>query len=100
MTFAAITALLIGAVLAQRFRVFVLVPVLTLTIFVACSIVIMVGADPWQAALGTIVAIAGVQVGYLANAPFRLGDIVGRARDPRSAAIEKPKSAVVPLAVS
>jgi hypothetical protein len=100
MTFAAIIALLVGATLAQRFRVFVLVPVLTLTILVAFGIVIMVGADAWQAALVATVAIVGVQVGYLANAPFRVRDIVARGRVPRSAAIEKPKSAVDPLAVN
>ena len=100
MTFAAIIALVVGAMLAQRFRVFALVPVLTLTIFVACGFVMMVGADPWQTALGAIIAVVGVQVGYLVNAPFRVGDIVARGRGPRSVAIEKPKSTVDPLAVS
>jgi hypothetical protein len=97
MTFVAVTAFLVGAILAQRFRVFVLVPVLGLTTFIAFGVVMMVEADRCQAAVGAIVAIIGVQVGYLGGAPFRVCAVVAHGRIPRSTAIEKTKSMLVPL---
>jgi hypothetical protein len=100
MTFVAVIAFSVGVILAQRFRVFVLVPVLTLAILVAFGVVIIVGADPCQAAVGAIVALVGVQVGYLGGAPFRGPVVVAHREMPRSMAIEKPKSMSDPFAIS
>ena len=60
--------LLVGALLAQRFRVFVLVPVLTLAALVAAVIGYHEGAGTWQLLGSSVLAIVCVQVGYLAGA--------------------------------
>ena len=83
MTFAAVIAFLTGVILAQRFRVLVLVPVLALTIFIAFGVAVIVDVDRFQAAVGAIVAIVGIQVGYLVGAPFRVRVVVAHGRFPR-----------------
>jgi hypothetical protein len=100
MTFVAVIAFSVGVILAQRFRVFVLAPVLALTILVAFGVVIIVGAHPCQAAVCAIVALVGVQVGYLGGAPFRGLAVVAHGQIPRSTAIEKPKSVSDPFVIS
>jgi len=59
---------LLGALLAQRFKVFVLVPVLTLAAVVAAVIGYHQQAGAWQIAGSSVLAVVGVQIGYLAGA--------------------------------
>jgi membrane protein DedA with SNARE-associated domain len=63
-----LTYLLVGALLAQRFRVFVLVPVLTLAALVAAVIGYHQGAGTWQLLGSSVLAIVCVQIGYLVGA--------------------------------
>ena len=60
--------LLTGALLAQRFNVFVLVPVLALAAVVAAVIGYHQQGGVWEIVGSSIMAIVCVQVGYLAGA--------------------------------
>lgn len=71
MTATAIIAFFAGAILAQRFRVFILIPLLLLA---ACASVIAVFAAAtggWYFFFAVIVAAIGLQLGYLSGAAMR-----------------------------
>ena len=60
--------LLIGALLAQRFKVLVLVPAIALGALVAVSLGRHYGASAWQIVGAAVVDIVCLQLGYLAGA--------------------------------
>lgn len=77
--------LLIGVLIAQRFKVVVLVPVLVLAAVVAAAIGYRQHAGTWQLVGSTVTAVACLQVGYLAGAAIHYlaglllpGSILGR----------------------
>jgi hypothetical protein len=62
----AVTALflLMGGVLGFRFKVFILIPAIILTVIAAGSIEIAQRQDAWSSALTTLAAAIAVQMGY------------------------------------
>jgi hypothetical protein len=60
--------LLIGLLLAQRFKVLVLVPALAVTIVLAVTLGYHSGYSGWQILIGTIEDVVCLQLGYLAGA--------------------------------
>lgn len=60
--------LLIGALLAQRFTVLVLVPALAVTIVLAITLGYYHGYSAWQIFIGTVEDIGCLQLGYLVGA--------------------------------
>jgi len=83
----AIISLLVGTALGQRFKVLALAPVILL-IMVLAAAAWMAGAGS-VGAIGTtaIVAIAGVQLGYLLGLGIRHLALLGRANRLRSASL-------------
>jgi hypothetical protein len=67
----AIFMFLVGAVLGQRFTVFVLVPAILVTLGVAIGLGIVRAQTPGTIALVTIAAIACLQIGYLLGLGMR-----------------------------
>jgi hypothetical protein len=67
----AIIGFLIGAAVAQRFKVLMLIPVvlLTLLIIIAGSITRTEGL--WTIALGALIVTGSLQIGYLAGSALR-----------------------------
>jgi hypothetical protein len=66
-----IISLLIGMVLAQRFKVLALVPAMAVVILLAIAAEFARGAGLWPTALMTVLAIVSVQIGYLAGLAVR-----------------------------
>lgn len=101
MTAIAIIAFLVGAVLAQRFRIFILLPLLLLAGFAGgIAIVMTTGADAWHFVLIAIIAAVSLQIGYLVGAAIRAWELF-KTRDakPSAAAADKPKSSASALPV-
>jgi len=61
--------LLVGAVLGQRFKVFVLIPAMMMAL-TAAAVFAWFGTI-WQSLFGATVAVFGLQVGYLAGIAIR-----------------------------
>lgn len=74
----------IGAVLGIRFKVFVLIPAITLIGFLNCSFSIAHGNDFWSTFLNMSVTVLALQLGYIAGVFTRFG--IGRVRAKRDAA--------------
>jgi hypothetical protein len=83
----AITGLLVGIALAQRFRVPVLAPVILLTLLFAITAVIARADAAWPATMTAALAIVGLQLGYLAGIGLRYLMVVARASRRGSAAL-------------
>jgi hypothetical protein len=60
--------LLIGSLLAQRFKVFVLLPALAVTIVLAVTLGHHHGYSAWQILIAAVEDIVCLQLGYLAGA--------------------------------
>ena len=90
MTFAGIIAFLVGAGLAQKFRIFILVPLLLATLLAAMVALLSAAADTRSIALTTAVAAIAMQGGYLAGAVLRWWK-VSRSRK-ASAALKNDKA--------
>jgi uncharacterized membrane protein len=73
-----IISLLIGMVLAQRFKVLALVPAMAVVILLAIAAEFARGAGFWPAALIAILAMVSVQIGYLAGMAVRSVLAAGR----------------------
>jgi hypothetical protein len=87
----AIIALLAGAVLAQRFRIFILLPLLALAAFAAIIAAFATGTDAWHFVFVAIIAAVGLQIGYLAGAAYRVWELSHSKQADAPAAVEKPK---------
>lgn len=74
-----IISLLIGMVLAQRFKVFALVPAMAVVILLAIGAEVARGAGFWPMALFAVLAMVSVQIGYLAGMAVRSVPAAGRA---------------------
>jgi hypothetical protein len=67
----AIFTFLVGAVLGQRFTVFVLVPAILVTLGVAIGLGIALAQTPGTIVLATVAAVVCLQIGYLAGLGIR-----------------------------
>ena len=65
MVTAAIISLLIGLVLAQRFKVLVLIPFMVLTLFLTLGTALVNPGATWAGAVTAMVVIVALQLGYL-----------------------------------
>src|SRR5277367_4961760 len=74
-----IISLLIGMVLAQRFKVFALVPAMAVVILLAIGAEVARDAGFWPTALSAVLAMVSVQIGYLAGMAVRTLLAAGRA---------------------
>jgi hypothetical protein len=84
MLMAAALSVLVGMALGQRFKIWVLPPILVLTIFLAIVAALM-GVGVWAAAAASLTMIVGFQVGYLLGIGLRYLMAVGRANRLRRA---------------
>lgn len=71
MTATVIIALFAGAILAQRFRIFILVPLMLLAACAAGIAVFISATGGWYLFVSVIAAAVGLQFGYLAGAALR-----------------------------
>ena len=70
----ALVSLLIGLVLAQRFKVLSLIPVILLTLVFAFAADLSGAKAAWTSALTAAITIASLQVGYVLGIAFRQVD--------------------------
>jgi predicted Na+-dependent transporter len=75
----ALISLLIGMVLGQRFKVLALVPAMAVVVLIAVGAGVARGAGVWPTILMVVVAMATVQIGYLAGIAIRSLLAAGRA---------------------
>jgi hypothetical protein len=75
MLITAITAFLLGAALAQRFKFHILIPLIGFAGAVICVEFLLSTADGWHLAMTIAAALAGLQIGYLAGAAFRTWEV-------------------------
>jgi uncharacterized membrane protein len=73
-------SLLMGMVLAQRFKVLALVPAMAVVILLAIAAEFARGAGFWPTALSAVSAMVIVQIGYLAGTAIRSLLAIGQAR--------------------
>ena len=75
----ALVSLLIGLVLAQRFKVLSLIPVILLTLLFALIAELSGANAAWSSALTAAAAIAGLQLGYFLGIGLRQLMLIARA---------------------
>ena len=73
-------ALLIGALLGLRFRVFILVPAVVIGSATILSVGIARSDSIWPTLLATVLAITALQVGYLSGAVVHFSIAKARGR--------------------
>jgi hypothetical protein len=88
----AIISCLVGLALAQRCTVLVLIPVILLTLVFAIAAGLSGAAAGWASALTAVVAISGVQIGYLLGIALRQLALSTRAHRLRGS-LTRPLSA-------
>ena len=84
MVASAIIGLLVGAILAQRAKVLVLVPVITVTFLIAIGTAMTRDYAVWTTAMTATVVIVGLQIGYLLGIAVRFVRVLARANRMRS----------------
>ena len=77
----AMIALLIGALLGLRFRVFILVPAIVIGSATILSVGIARSDSIWPTLLATALAITALQVGYLSGAVVHFSIAKARSRE-------------------
>ena len=87
-----IIGVLVGMVLAQRFKVLALFPVIVLTLFVASSAAIVHPTAAWTLGLITILMIVGLQLGYLFGIGIRHVTLLTRASRRRATSLARSLS--------
>ena len=88
MEMVALTMLGIGAALGLRFRIFVLLPVILLGLFVCTPIGLAQGTTIWSIALTNIVGATCLQFGYLGGTLLLI--FTGRLDGTRSSQSARP----------
>jgi len=83
----ALVSILIGAVLARRFKVLILAPAFMLTLVFAVAIGLARGNTPWSIVSTALVVIVGLQIGYLFGIAIRHLTVLARANRLRSASL-------------
>jgi hypothetical protein len=66
-----LVCLLFGAVLGQRFRVFIILPAMLPTVAFATVVAASHGTTVWRTLATTFIAVASLQIGYLAGVGIR-----------------------------
>lgn len=61
-------AALVGAALALRFQVYILLPATLIVVAIAIAIGVSTGVGKWWIVLDTFIAVASLQLGYLVSA--------------------------------
>jgi hypothetical protein len=84
MLFSALISLLIGVVLARRFKVLVLAPAFILTLVLAIGAGLARTDAAWAIGSTALVVIVGLQIGYLFGSGIRLVLVAFRANRPGS----------------
>jgi hypothetical protein len=87
MLFSALISLLIGIVLAGRFKVLILAPVFMLTLVLAIGTSLVRTDATWSIGSTALVVIIGLQVGYLLGFGVRYVMVLARAGRPHSASL-------------
>ncbi len=82
-----IVSLLVGMVLAQRFKVLVLFPVILLTLFLALGAGIVRPGAAWPLGLTAVVVIVCLQVGYVFGIGIRHLMVLARVSRRRTASL-------------
>ena len=84
MTMLAMTAMLIGAMLGMRFKVFILVPAIVTGSAAILGIGTAYNNSLWSILLSMVLAITALQMGYLGGAIIRFVSAVARVvrKDP------------------
>ena len=80
--------LLVGMVLGQRFKVLALAPAIAVSLVVAIGIGIAHSGELARAVLLAAVAVASLQIGYLAGVAIRYSLAAGRASGLRTASLQ------------
>ena len=80
----------IGAALGLRFRIFVLLPVLLLSLFVCTAIGLAQGTTIWSITLTSVVGVTCLQLGYLSGALLKFLIFAGRFDGTRSSQAAPP----------
>ncbi len=83
---AAVTSFLVGMVLAQRFKVLILAPVILLT-FVLVIPAGIIHAQAWTAGLTCVLVICALQFGYFSGLGLRQMMVARRASRRRRASL-------------
>ena len=91
MTMLVMTAVLIGAMLGLRFKVFILVPAISISSVAIFGIGIAHGSGIWSVLLAAFLAITALQIGYLAGATVHFGITRARVRKDASGIIAVPQ---------
>jgi hypothetical protein len=87
MLLSALISLLIGTVLARRFRVLILAPAFVVTLLLAIGAGLARSDEAWSIGLTALVVIGGLQVGYLLGIGMRHVMVLARAGRSRSASL-------------
>jgi hypothetical protein len=93
MIFLAMTATIVGALLGQRFRVFVLVPAIAVGLATTFGIGVAHDNGLWSILLAMALAISALQMGYLGGVAIRFfGAGVQTRKGPREivAVVQRP----------
>jgi hypothetical protein len=83
----ALISLLVGMVLAQRFRVLILAPLFLLTLLIALAVGMVRSDAAWSLGLTAGVTIIGLQVGYMLGIGIRHLLALGRLSRLRSVSL-------------
>ena len=89
-----LVCLLAGAVLGQRFKVFILFPAMVPALFFALVVAAMHGATVWGLVATALIAAASLQIGYLGGIGVRHLAVAERANRVR---FRKPAVSGSPL---
>jgi hypothetical protein len=87
MLFSALISLLIGTVLAGRFKVLILAPAFMLTLVLAIGTWLVRADAAWSIGMTALVVIVGLQVGYLLGIGVRYATVLARASRSRSGSL-------------
>jgi hypothetical protein len=80
----------IGAALGLRFRIFVLLPVILLGLFVCTAIGLAQGTAIWSITLTSVIGATCLQLGYLGGALLKFFIFAGRFVGTRSSHAARP----------
>jgi len=90
-------AFLLGAALAQRFKIHVLIPLIGFAGAAICLQLLTLTTDGWHLAVMIVAALAGLQIGYLAGAAFRTWEVFHLEDQQRDSEKQKADNESLPI---
>jgi hypothetical protein len=90
MTISALVGLLLGMLLAQRFTVLILIPVMLVSIILLVSIGLGRGEQLWMVAAATTLTVIALQIGYLIGMAVHHLVVLARASRLHSSSLNNP----------